>query len=129
MHQLDDEITVYVQDLEAPADSYTRQYIVVREHEGENPEILVEGTDWFTESNKLYIKSSKFSTYAVAYVDSLSPEEPEEDPESSSSNAGSPNTGVVTGEENSVASLWTSILATLAVITLAGAVKLAMRKK
>ena len=56
-----------------PESGYTRQYIVIRQHDGGEPEILVEGEDFYIEDGVLYVISDKFSTYAVAYKDTMIP--------------------------------------------------------
>ena len=47
---------------------YTRKYFVIRLHEGENPTII----DAEIKDGKLEFKTNKFSTYAIAYKDTVS---------------------------------------------------------
>ena len=73
LHQLNNKITVALTTVTEPESGYTRKYIVVRQHEGEEPEVLVEGVDFYIEDGVLYVISDKFSTFAVAYQDTMIP--------------------------------------------------------
>lgn len=73
LHQLNNKIVVALAKVTDPESGYTRQYIVIRQHDGEEPEILVEGIDFYIEDGVLYVISDKFSTYAVAYKDTMIP--------------------------------------------------------
>ena len=73
LHQLNNKIVVALAKVTDPESGYTRQYIVIRQHDGEDPEILVEGVDFYIEDGVLYVISDKFSTYAVAYQDTMIP--------------------------------------------------------
>lgn len=116
LHELNDAITVAIAEVEDPATGYTRKYIVARMHDGE-VEILEEGKDFYIENGIIYVVSDKFSTYAVAYQDTLIP-------------ASAPNTGAATESASSSASSDLAVLTTIAIaaITLAGAAIFAKRK-
>ena len=73
LHQLNNKIVVALAKVTDPESGYTRQYIVIRQHDGEDPEVLVEGVDFYIEDGVLYVISDKFSTYAVAYQDTMIP--------------------------------------------------------
>lgn len=69
LHQLSEKITVALAEVTDPETGYMRKYIVVRQHAGEKPEVLVEGEDFYIEDGILYVISDRFSTFAVAYED------------------------------------------------------------
>ena len=118
LHQLNDKITVALMKVSDPATGYTRQYIVVRQHAGEEPEVLVEGVDFYIENGTLYVISDKFSTFAVAYKDTLLPV-----------SMSAPDTGKNISENGSASvDVMVTVLGVVAAITLAGAVVLAKRR-
>lgn len=121
LHELDGKITVAVMDTETP-DGYERTFYVVREHNGEI-EVLVEGVDYYVENGKLYIYADKFSTYAVAYKDTLIPV---------TYTLKAPETGEATEaievEGGASASLSMAVVTVMAAVTLAGAAVIAKRK-
>ena len=123
MHQLNGKITVALTEVTDPETGYARQYIVVRQHAGEEPEILVEGVDFYIEDGVLYVISDKFSTFAVAYEDTLLPVE------EVVYTVAAPNTGENTANEGGAsANLSAAVIAAIAAVTLAGAVVFAKRK-
>ena len=115
LHKLNGKITVALATVSDPADGYTRQYFVLRDHNG-TVTVLEEGVDFYIENGVLYVISDEFSTYAVAYKDTLLPK--------------SPDTGEETAVEGGAASvsLSTAIVVTLAALTVAGALIFAKRK-
>lgn len=116
IHKLDGKITVALAEATDPETGYTRTYYVVRVHDGEEPEVLVEGVDFYIEDGVIYVTSDRFSTYAVAYKDTLTPV--------------SPNTGVVAAEgASATASMLTSVVVMAAILTLAGATKFAVSRR
>ena len=124
MHQLNGKITVALAEVTDPETGYSRQYIVVRQHEGEEPEVLVEGVDFYIEDGVLYVISDKFSTFAVAYKDTLLPVK-----EEVVYTVTAPNTGENTANEGGVsANLSVAVIAAIAAVTLAGAAVFAKRK-
>ena len=124
MHQLSNPITVCLGKVEGPADGYSRQFTVVRQHAGEAPEVMIEGLradgGFFVENGKLYIVSSKFSQYAMFYQDTLNPVPAPKAPE----------TGNVERSSFGAASvnLSVAIIAIITAISLAGAAVVAKRK-
>ena len=124
LHQLNNPITVCLGEVEGPADGYSRQFTVLRQHAGEAPEVMVEGLKadggFFIENGKLYIVSSKFSQYAVFYEDTLNPIPAPKAPE----------TGDTMKSSFGVASvnLSVAIIAIITAISLAGAAVVAKRK-
>lgn len=123
MHQLNGKITVALTEVTDPETGYARQYIVVRQHAGEEPEILVEGVDFYIEDGVLYVISDKFSTFAVAYKDTLLPVE------EVVYTVTAPNTGENTANEGGAsANLSAAVIAAIAAVTLAGAAVFAKRK-
>lgn len=124
MHQLNGKITVALTEVTDPETGYARQYIVVRQHAGEEPEILVEGVDFYIEDGVLYVISDKFSTFAVAYKDTLLPVK-----EEVVYTVTAPNTGKNTANEGGAsANLSVAVIAAIAAVTLAGAVVFTKRK-
>ncbi|MBR2709713.1 hypothetical protein IKE72_01380 [Candidatus Saccharibacteria bacterium] len=118
LHELDDTITVAIAETTDPATGYTRKYMVARMHNGE-VELLTEGKDFYIKDGIIYVVSDRFSTYAVAYEDTLIPV-----------TVSAPETGANTATEggatsNNVAMLMTAVLAT---ITLFAAAIFAKRK-
>ena len=102
-----------------PETGYTRQYIVVREHNGEI-ETLEEGVDFYIEDGVLYVISDKFSTYAVAYKDTQIPVV---------YTVTAPDTGANTTTENGAsANVSVAVVVAMAAIVLAGAAVFAKRK-
>ena len=124
MHQLNGKITVALAEVTDPETGYSRQYIVVRQHEGEEPEVLVEGVDFYVKDGVLYVISDKFSTFAVAYKDTLMPARGEV-----VYTVTAPNTGESTANEGGAsASLSVMAIAAIAAVTLVGAAVFAKRK-
>lgn len=124
MHQLNGKITVALTEVTDPETGYARQYIVVRQHEGEEPEVLVEGVDFYVKDGVLYVISDKFSTFAVAYKDTLMPARGEV-----VYTVTAPNTGENTANEGGTsANLSVTVIAAIAAVTLAGAAVFAKRK-
>ena len=124
MHQLNGKITVALTEVTDPETGYARQYIVVRQHAGEEPEILVEGVDFYIEDGVLYVISDKFSTFVVAYKDTLLPVK-----EEVVYTVTAPNTGENTANEGGASvNLSVAVIAAIAAVTLAGAVVFAKRK-
>ena len=76
LHKLNGEITVALAKTSDPATGYTRQYFVVRDHNG-TVTVLTEGVDFYIENGVIYVISDEFSTYAVAYKDTLIPKSPD----------------------------------------------------
>lgn len=64
----------FVDDLEKVAEGYTRNYYIVRLHDG-----VAEKINAKIEGKELVFKSGKFSTYAVAYTDTKTSDTPIED--------------------------------------------------
>ena len=127
LHQLDGSIVVALAKAEDPATGYTRQYFVIAKHgDSEEAVMLVEGTDFYILDGQIYVISDKFSTFAVAYKDTLKPK--------------APDTGFATRGEaavggagddvsvNMLVGVMASAVAVVAVLSLAGAVELAKRK-
>jgi|GEM_PF-3381714 len=115
VHKLNGKLTVALAKTTDPETGYARTYYVVRMHDGEEPEVLVEGVDFYIEDGVIYVISDKFSTYAVAYKDTLKPT--------------APDTGAAASAEASVtASMLIPVMTMLVVLGLAGAVKFAKRK-
>ncbi len=124
MHQLNGKITVALTEVTDPETGYARQYIVVRQHAGEEPEILVEGVDFYIEDGVLYVISDKFSTFAVAYKDTLLPVK-----EEVVYTVTAPNTGEnTTNEGGASANLSVAVIVAIAAVTLAGAAVFIKRK-
>lgn len=124
LHQLNKKITVALTTVTEPESGYTRKYIVVRQHEGEEPEVLVEGVDFYIEDGVLYVISDKFSTFAVAYQDTMIPAYG-----SVTYTVKAPETGDNTNETGSASA--NTVLAAVAVVTavtLAGAAIFAKRR-
>lgn len=115
LHKLNDKITVALATVEDPATGYTRQYFVVRNHDG-TVTVLTEGVDFYIEDGVIYVVADEFSTYAVAYKDILNP--------------ASPDTGAAARESGSVetTSSIVTVAGVLAAITLAGAAMFTKRK-
>lgn len=129
LHQLNNKITVALAKVTDPESGYARKYIVVRQHEGEEPEVLAEGVDFYIEDGVLYVISDRFSTFAVAYQDTMIPAYGGEIVSSRSFAVKAPETGVETAENGSADN--TAIMALVvasAAMTLAGAVVFAKRK-
>lgn len=123
LHELKSKIVVaLLPAVEGPEDGYTRHFMIIKNHNGVIT-TLVEGEDFYVEDGVIYIISDEFSVYAVAYTDTL------DEDEWTTIVSDSPNTGVFAGEGGSAnASALVSVIATLVVLGLAGAVKLAKRK-
>lgn len=117
LHKLNGKITVALTEVTDPASGYSRQYFVVRDHNG-TVTVLEEGVDFYIEDGVLYVISDEFSTYAVAYKDTLLPVPK------------APDTGdeVVAEGDTASVSLSTAIVLASAAITLAGAIVFAKRK-
>ena len=116
LHKLNDKITVALAKTSDPATGYTRQYFVVRKHGDAKPVVLTEGVDFYIENGVIYVISDEFSTYAVAYKDTLIPK--------------APDTGDEVAAESGAASvnLSTAVVIALAAVVLGGAVVFAKRK-
>ena len=114
LHELSGKITIAMPGDWSPADGYSRQFIIIRNHEG-NLEVLEEGKDkdYYIENGILYINSDKFSVYAVLYNDTLIPEAPA---------TGAENKVEVSAVVNGM-SVVLSVVALIAVLAIAGAVK------
>ncbi len=109
LHELSGTITVAVAEVtDTDKEGYTRQYLVILNHG--TPELLSEvskdGTEegFFVDNGILYVRSSRFSTYAVAYRDVLLP-----------TPISAPKTGNVTAESNSATSTLGGTIASVAV--------------
>ncbi|MBQ6461504.1 hypothetical protein IJJ36_03720 [Candidatus Saccharibacteria bacterium] len=116
LHKLSDKAVVALALTEDPETGYLRQYFVVRKHNGEEAELLEEGVDFYIGSDGwIYVLSDRFSTFAVAYTDTVAPE--------------TPDTGVNTNIEVGAAqsTIVTSIMIIISIVTLAGAVKFAKK--
>ena len=121
LHQLDGSIVVALAKAEDPETGYTRQYFVIAKHgDSEEAVMLVEGVDFYIQDGQIYVISDKFSTFAVAYKDTLTPKAPD-----------TGNFTVKTGAaDNTSASVVAMVaVAIAAVITLAGAVKFSKARK
>ena len=93
-------------------------------HDGEEPEVLVEGRDFYIEDGVIYVISDRFSTYAVAYKDTLIPET------TVTTSVTSPDTGASTSEGASASSnALVMLMAVMTAITLAGAAKIATYRR
>ncbi len=115
LHKLNGKITVALANVEEPASGYTRQYFVVRDHDG-TVTVLTEGVDFYIEDGVIYVISDEFSTYAVAYKDTLVPK--------------TPDTGekVTASVGATSVNLSVAVVAAMTAIILAGAVIIAKRK-
>ena len=128
LHGLNGKITVAVMDDETP-DGYVRTYYVVREHvvDGETViEVLTEGEDYFVKDGKLYIYADKFSTYAIAYKDTLAPVV------TVKTSVTAPETGEATSEGASASASSNMVIAVMTVVTaltLVAAAKIAIKNK
>ena len=108
MHQVDNAKTIVIENLAGAADGYTRNYIVIRYHDGV-AEIIESSYD--ADAGTVTFDSDKFSTYALAYQDTLK---------------AVADTGAATSEGASATTSTAAAVVTLAaIITLAGAVKFA----
>ncbi len=108
MHQIDNAKTIIIENLAGAADGYTRNYIVIRYHDGV-AEIIESSYD--ADAGTVTFDSDKFSTYALAYQDTLK---------------AVADTGAATSEGASATTSTAAAVVTLAaIITLAGAVKFA----
>ena len=125
LHQLNNKITVALTTVTDPESGYARKYIVVRQHEGEEPEVLVEGVDFYIEDGVLYVISDKFSTFAVAYQDTMIPAYG-----SVTYTVKAPETGESTIEGSSANdnSMIMAIVTMIAAITIAGVAVFTKRK-
>ena len=117
LHKLNGKLTVALAEVTDPASGYKRQYFVLRDHNGVVT-TLTEGVDFYIKDGILYVISDEFSTYAVAYKDTLLPVPK------------APDTGdeVVAEGDTASVSLSTAVVLAAAVITLVGAVVFAKRK-
>ncbi len=125
LHQLNNKITVALARVTDPESGYTRQYIVVRQHDGEEPEVLVEGVDFYIEDGVLYVISDRFSTFAVAYRDTLIPAYGNAEVTYTVS---APETGENTTEEGGASATNMAIVIAMVTVVLAGAAVFAKRK-
>ena len=106
-------MTFAIAKVEKPADGLERQYYLVAYHEGdETATILVEGEDYEIIDGVIYVMSDRFSTFAVAYVDTLAP----------SKGTKAPDTGreTITKSSASSANLSAMITTLIAMTVLAG---------
>lgn len=124
LHKLNNKIAVVLTTVEDPADGYTRQYLVVRLHNGEAT-LLTEGedADFYIKDGKLYVNSDLFSMFAVSYVDTKN---------ETVVTVKAPETGAVMTDGDSASadsvSLGVATVFVLAATTLAGAFIFAKRK-
>ena len=106
LHELTSEITFVLCEVSEPAEGYEREFIVIRQHDGVSEKLSAD--KYYIKGGKLYVKSDKFSTFAVAFEDTLIPV--------------APDTGVFASEEKSsavnVAGI--SLVAIMAVLTMLG---------
>lgn len=131
LHQLNDKITVALAKVTDPESGYTRKYIVVRQHEGEEPEILVEGVDFRIVDGVLYVISDRFSTFAVAYRDTMIPAYGGEVVSERSFTMKAPETGTAITNESNVSADNNTVMAlavTIAAVLLAGIAIFAKRR-
>lgn len=113
LHELSDVITVALAKAVDPETGYMREYIVIRQH-GDQIDIFTEGDGFRIVDGVIYVDSDKFSTYAVAYADTLI--------------AKAPNTGAKTEiASSSTASAMTAVLTLFGLVVMIGAVKLAKK--
>ena len=85
---------------------------------------MVEGVDFYIEDGVLYVISDKFSTFAVAYKDTLLPVK-----EEVVYTVTAPNTGEnTTNEGGASANLSVAVIVAIAAVTLAGAAVFIKRK-
>ena len=117
LHKLNGKITVALAKVSDPAAGYSRQYFVVRDHEG-TVTVLTEGVDFYIEDGVIYVISDEFSTYAVAYKNTLLPVPK------------APETGDEAEAEGGAASVnaSTAMVVAIAALTLVGAAIFAKRK-
>lgn len=115
LHKLNGKITVALAEVTDPATGYSRQYFVIREHDG-TITVLEEGVDFYIENGVLYAIADEFSTYAVAYKDTLIPKAPDTGDET------------MTDDSTATMSVGVAMVLALAAITVAGAVVVAKRK-
>ena len=112
MHEIDNAKTIVIENLAGAANGYTREYIVVRYHDGEAQII---GSSYDAEAGTVTFASDKFSTYALAYRDTLT---------------AVADTGAATSEGASAStSAVASVVALASIIALIGAVKFAKARK
>lgn len=116
LHKLNGKITVALAKTSDPASGYTRQYFVIRKHGDGKPIVLTEGVDFYIENGVIYVISDEFSTYAVAYKDTLIPKAPDTGDE------------VTATESAASVNLSTAIVIALAAVVLGGAAVFAKRK-
>ena len=75
LHELTKEITFVLCEVSEPQDGYTREWVVIRQHNGVSE--VLPATKFFIKDGKLYVSSSEFSTYAVTFEDTKIPEAPD----------------------------------------------------
>ncbi|MBR3143727.1 hypothetical protein IKF12_00790 [Candidatus Saccharibacteria bacterium] len=113
LHELTKEITFVLCEVSEPQDGYTREWVVIRQHNGVSE--VLPATKFFVKDGKLYVSSSEFSTYAVTFEDTKIPE--------------APDTGTYTAESKSHVDT-AGILATAMMMALVGvALKDALAKR
>ena len=112
----DIEVTLGLPDeLPELKDGYTRKYVIVRVHDGDAD--IIEDVTLSEDDNTITFKTNKFSTYAVAYVDSQNETE-----------SGSASTS---GKSDSVANPNTSdnIIAFVGIFVLSAALMIVLKKQ
>lgn len=114
LHELTREITFVLCEVSEPAEGYSREYIVIRQHNGASE--LVPSSKFFVKDGKLYVMASEFSTYAVTFEDTLIPAAP---------NTGNFTTSNSNVSENISVAVALTAIAILTVLTTAG---IAMRR-
>ena len=113
LHELTKEITFVLCEVSEPQEGYTREWVVIRQHNGVSE--VLPATKFFIKDGKLYVSSSEFSTYAVTFEDTKIPE--------------APDTGTYTAESKSHVDA-AGILATAMMMALVGvALKDALAKR
>ena len=75
LHELTEEITFVLCEVSEPQDGYTREWVVIRQHNGVSE--VLPATKFFIKDGKLYVSSSEFSTYAVTFEDTKIPDAPD----------------------------------------------------
>ena len=121
LHKLDGKLTFAIAKVEKPADGLERQYYLVAYHEGdETATILVEGEDYEIIDGVIYVMSDRFSTFAVAYVDTLVP----------SKGTKAPDTGKETIAKSSASSAnLSAMITTLIAMTVLAGVAVRVNRK
>ena len=113
LHELTKEITFVLCEVSEPQDGYTREWVVIRQHNGVSE--VLPATKFFVKDGKLYVSSSEFSTYAVTFEDTKIPE--------------APDTGTYTAESKSHVDVAGILATSMMVMLVAVALKDAFSKK